>query len=960
MSAQIPNGLVVDIIQNQAGDQHDSLDSHDIYGNDGTAMDERAYNLAHHHHHDQQQQHEQTSIVINQNDISSNDAVLHRNGHFSDDTNDAVILNEHERRLATTAFMHYVQKQSAHLLNNEAPVIVSTSKEMNGIALADIEMDANFVTSMTHMDQNVVSSSPPTSSASLPCMPLDKCINLSNNHLMSKNQSSVVLPPLPPLTPISKLQPTTTRRTRDLSLSHRIIEYKHVIEDHVIDGDDAKFMKMHSDDIVLSSTSSRIVRQNSFDTPNAPRKSLPHKKRITKKMKSISPTDEQLQMQLQQTQYQSAPMYMYEQQQQQQSTSQASQIIQHGEPSPTDTATHHLMCQNQLHVQHVPLEMDHSSPPPAPPQPSSSSVIQQHQSTQFACELCGMQATSQLEFFNHLKVHYEPTNANDSMKLSDLKSAEDNNGLDLSGIDLPTAISTFNALQQNSQNIYEMSVPQNDDRYNDTDATYNVQTNHHHTKPEQSHEFSDTEDMIESGVIEKVQRTVDNYIKNHSGDMKDTHTKNWFQPQHEANDLSNHIVYQMTKPTDDCALDPNEFQMTRQSNGNSVIERIMPSTTTSDELTLIYKINGKDLAEHYQSLIDDSTSNTILRNQLIKTNEHVTEECEFVDDGTDGDGDIAIAVANGIVMDVDVDVDGSGDAEDGEQSVNYVIAKKSNTFLRMEDFSEQEKTDSDADGSTATAGNVRKKKKIYRCKRCDKLCYSKNALHYHFLSHTGERRYVCDVCGKSFYAGSALKVHKRLHTGDKPYECTVCARPFRQWGDLKYHMQSLHTNEKNHQCEFCGKEFARRYSLVIHRRIHTGERNYKCEYCDKEFRASSYLQVHRKIHTGEKPYDCVLCGKKFRVRGDLKRHANIHERGKNKDAKASDDTAIADGLTANVEIAQNMFTGMTLPDVDQMQNKKVKKRNSTKTTKMIKVERNSNFNAIAIDSTDLVLNYSNS
>lgn len=66
------------------------------------------------------------------------------------------------------------------------------------------------------------------------------------------------------------------------------------------------------------------------------------------------------------------------------------------------------------------------------------------------------------------------------------------------------------------------------------------------------------------------------------------------------------------------------------------------------------------------------------------------------------------------------------------------------------------------------------------------------------------------------------KVHKRLHTGDKPYECNFCNRPFRQWGDLKYHIQSRHTKEKSHQCEFCGKDFARRYSLVIHRRIHTG------------------------------------------------------------------------------------------------------------------------------------------
>lgn len=165
----------------------------------------------------------------------------------------------------------------------------------------------------------------------------------------------------------------------------------------------------------------------------------------------------------------------------------------------------------------------------------------------------------------------------------------------------------------------------------------------------------------------------------------------------------------------------------------------------------------------------------------------------------------------------------------------------------QDEFIEEEKTDSD---SEQVVDAPRKKRKFFRCKRCNKLCNSKNALHYHFLSHTGERPHQCEICGKSFFASSALKVHKRLHSGDKPYECDFCKRPFRQWGDLKYHIQSRHTEEKNHQCEFCGKDFARRYSLVIHRRIHTGEKNYKCEFCDKQFRASSYLQVHRKIHTG--------------------------------------------------------------------------------------------------------------
>ena len=86
--------------------------------------------------------------------------------------------------------------------------------------------------------------------------------------------------------------------------------------------------------------------------------------------------------------------------------------------------------------------------------------------------------------------------------------------------------------------------------------------------------------------------------------------------------------------------------------------------------------------------------------------------------------------------------------------------------------------------------------------------------------------------------------------GARPYKCDECGREFRQWGDLKYHHTSLHSGIRQYQCEYCGKSFARKYSLIVHRRVHTGERNYKCDFCGKGFRASSYLVNHRRIHTG--------------------------------------------------------------------------------------------------------------
>lgn len=931
MAAQIQNGLVVDIIQTQSSDQHDSLDSHDIYSSDAAVMgDERHYSL-------HQQHHESSSIVVHPNHISSNEATLHQSDpNFAAED---VIMNEQDRRM-TAAFMHYVQKQSPHLLTNEAQVIVSAPKEMPAMAspFSDIDMENNFVASMSQME-----------SSSLQCMPLDKCINLSSDHIPSESNS---LPPLPPLTPISKLQ--TARRTRDLPSQQQIIQYKHVAEDRRLNGHvdvviDAKYVKIHDDTVgpVPMVQTSKCVRQSSNEMAHAqaPKKTLPHKKRITKKLKSLSPIEEQLQLQFQQAHYQTQ-LHPYHQPQQhhtavislapqQQSlpSSQSTQIIQNAASAPTVVSSdHQLMCQSQLQSQTVPMGMSSSS----------SSVITHLPAMAFSCELCGFQSDIQLDFFNHLKLHYEPTHETTAMKTENQKSDSDGNGLDLSAIDLPT----FNALEQSSQNMYEMAVTPSGGHYagnsqasmcrddENSIGTYAVQSSHHHhTKPDSNDQFSDADDMLENGVVDKVQCTVDNYIKNSTTGGKESDEKDWFE-QHEASDLSNHIVYQMTKSNitdDECNLEQGEFHINRHSNGSTVIA----STETSEELALIY---GKDLNE----LIDESESDTMLRAQAAETHH---DECEY-DDGNCGD-------SNGI---------------------NYVIEKgkiavESSDSLAsqniFDEFIEQEKTDSETEASGSTKANgTRKKKKIYRCKRCDKLCYSKNALHYHFLSHTGSRPFVCEICGKSFFAGSALKVHKRLHSGDKPYECSFCNRPFRQWGDLKYHIQSRHTTEKNQQCEFCGKDFARRYSLVIHRRIHTGEKNYKCEYCDKQFRASSYLQVHRKIHTGEKPYNCDVCGKKFRVRGDLKRHANIHERGKGKDAKtvpsAGSAATVADGpAPANGSSVTSMDQSAAIhfaaaDDAPKIAEKKMRKRSTAKASKMPKMHLNQ---PAAIDP-NVVINYS--
>lgn len=104
--------------------------------------------------------------------------------------------------------------------------------------------------------------------------------------------------------------------------------------------------------------------------------------------------------------------------------------------------------------------------------------------------------------------------------------------------------------------------------------------------------------------------------------------------------------------------------------------------------------------------------------------------------------------------------DSKGDVLTTEREITTYISESTGSTVTkiniQDEFIEEEQTDSDVDPDKPDA--PKKKKKIFRCKRCNKLCNSKNALHYHFLSHTGERPHKCDECDKSFFASSALKV----------------------------------------------------------------------------------------------------------------------------------------------------------------------------------------------------------
>lgn len=210
-------------------------------------------------------------------------------------------------------------------------------------------------------------------------------------------------------------------------------------------------------------------------------------------------------------------------------------------------------------------------------------------------------------------------------------------------------------------------------------------------------EFSDTEDMLEGirGVVDKVQESVD-----HDLGLETNNMKSWDM----SNSCEKIIVY-------------NESS-SGVSNSASIEQ-------TETDLILYYN------QEKSSNSLDDFKHNitpnpSILRQQLLKFPIEKYTDIEKY--------------------------------EHNSKPIDEMLLTNKISLKDFElEFTEEimEVSDTDADGCKTKR---KKKLKTYKCNECGKVCNSKNALHYHFLSHTGERPHQCEVCGKSFFAGSALKV----------------------------------------------------------------------------------------------------------------------------------------------------------------------------------------------------------
>lgn len=187
-------------------------------------------------------------------------------------------------------------------------------------------------------------------------------------------------------------------------------------------------------------------------------------------------------------------------------------------------------------------------------------------------------------------------------------------------------------------NMNEDSSRLSDGRTHET----NSMTHFSHNIKTTESEFSDTEDMLEGGVVDKVQNTVDNYIENNSNDVKDIinlnegiHHTHSDSEQHSLNEIAtmsedsvcNKVWANLTDnaqysnvgiPLDKTQeVDPSQhFNLDRnlEKHANTVIERI-PATSTTEEMTVIYEIdiNDKDFNEHFSVMENNDNPSKFIK-----------------------------------------------------------------------------------------------------------------------------------------------------------------------------------------------------------------------------------------------------------------------------------------------------------------------------------------------------------